>query len=244
MIPKLGVNIDHVATVREVRKTIEPDPVHAAALAELGGADGITVHLREDRRHIQPRDVEILRKTVKTRLNLEMSVAEDVVATALAIHPDMATLVPEKREEITTEGGLNLSQNSDRIREVVQRLTDAGIAVSLFIDPDIATLSAALDLNVPFVELHTGAYANAPTEDARATEYEHLAEACTWGTTEGLFVNMGHGLTYKNIVPVLRIPNINEFNIGHSIISRAVFTGLERAVREMAETIYRYTPHE
>ncbi|MBI4977499.1 MAG: pyridoxine 5'-phosphate synthase [Spirochaetes bacterium] len=238
-MPKLGVNIDHIATIREARKTYEPDPVHAAALAELGGADGITVHLREDTRHIKPRDVKILRETVKTKLNLEMSVADIVVQTALKIQPDMATLVPEKREEVTTEGGLNVKDGYDVFHTVIDLLMKAGIDISLFVDPDIETLKLAKKLGVKYVELHTGSYANAKGEE-QLRELKNLADAGAWANANGLVLNMGHGLNYTNIIPVLAIPRIHEFNIGHAIISRAVLVGLERAVRDMADVIERH----
>lgn len=235
---KLGVNIDHIATVREARKTNEPDPLYAAVLAELGGADAIVAHLREDRRHIQPRDVRMLRDMIKTKLNLEMSVADVVVDAARKIKPDMATIVPERREEVTTEGGLNLKENFEIVKTTAQLLMKEGIRVSLFIDPDIETLRLARKACVDTVELHTGAYANALSEADAMAELKKLADAAEWATGNAMQVNMGHGLTYKNIVPVLAIPRIAEFNIGHSIISRALYVGMKGAVREMVETIH------
>lgn len=234
---KLGVNIDHVATVRQARRTVEPDPVAAAALCELAGADGITVHLREDRRHIHDRDVEILRKTIRTRLNLEMAVAGEIVAIAARVKPEHACLVPEKREEVTTEGGLDVAGNRAAIAEAVKRLNGAGIIVSLFIDPAEEQIRAAARAGAQFIELHTGCYANASGEKARRAEYGKLAAAGSLAQREGLRVNAGHGLTYWNVRPVLAVPGLEEMNIGHSIIARAVLVGLERAVREMKELI-------
>ena len=236
-MPKLGVNIDHVATVRQARRTIEPDPVWAAALAELGGADGITIHLREDRRHILDRDLRILRDTVQVKLNLEMAVAEEIVQIAEETKPHKVTLVPEKREEVTTEGGLDVTGNRDRIAEVVERLHSAGIEVALFIDPEEAQIEASKDLGVSGVELHTGCYADAPDEAAQARELLKLTDAGANAIRSGLLLHMGHGLTYRNVVPVARVSGVSELNIGHSIIARAVMVGLERAVREMKQLI-------
>jgi pyridoxine 5-phosphate synthase len=236
-MPKLGVNIDHVATIRQARRTIEPDPVWAASLAELAGADGITVHLREDRRHILDRDVRVLRETVQVKLNLEMATAEEIVEIAIATRPHQATLVPEKREEVTTEGGLDVIQHRDRVGEVVRRLQDAGIEISLFIDPEHSQIAAARELGVQAVELHTGCYADATSEAAQQAELERLADAGAFAVAQGLLLHMGHGLTYRNVVPVASIAGVCELNIGHSIISRAVLVGLERAVREMKELI-------
>lgn len=229
----LGVNIDHTATIRQARRTVEPDPIAAAVLAELGGADGITVHLREDRRHIQDRDVRLLRQTVRTHLNLEMAPTEEMVAIALEIKPDYVTLVPERREEITTEGGLNLLADRDRYCQVVDRLQGAGIPVSWFIDSDRAQIEAAAETQAQFIELHTGKYADAAGEASRARELEVLGEGCKIALSLGLRVNAGHGLTYWNVYPVGCIPGMEELNIGHTIISRAVLVGMERAVREM-----------
>ncbi len=235
----LGVNIDHVATVREARKTVEPDPVWASAEAELAGADQITVHLREDRRHIQDRDVRILRETVRTRLNLEMGAAEEIIAFALELGPDRVTLVPEKREEVTTEGGLDVAGQLEKMKAVVVRFAEKNIPVSLFIDPAASQVEASKAAGAAAVELHTGRYADAKSESAAVEELAVLAEASKLGDKLGLEVYAGHGLTYQNVRPVCRIPEVVELNIGHSIVSRAVFTGLGRAVREMKEIIMR-----
>ncbi len=229
----LGVNIDHVATVRQARRTIEPEPVAAAALAELGGADGITVHLREDRRHIQDRDVRLLRQTVQTHLNLEMAPTAEMVAIALEIQPDYVTLVPERREEITTEGGLDIVGIFARAGEVVATLQGAGIPVSWFIDADPQQIEAAAQTQAKFIELHTGQYAEARSASDRAQALKTLTEGTALALESGLRVNAGHGLTYRNVRPVAQIPGMEELNIGHSIVSRAVLVGLERAVREM-----------
>jgi len=231
-LPTLGVNIDHVATVRQARRTVEPDPVAAAVFAELAGADGITVHLREDRRHIQDRDVQLLRQTVQTHLNLEMAATEAMVTIALAIQPDYITLVPERREEVTTEGGLNVAQQKDRLEGVVQTLQGAGIPVSLFIDPDPAQVEASAAIQAEFIELHTGRYAEAKGT-AQTAELQQLAQSLSQAKALGLRVNAGHGLTYQNVHPIAQLEGIEELNIGHSIISRSILVGLERAVREM-----------
>lgn len=236
-MPRLGVNIDHVATVRQARRTYEPDPVHAAVLAELGGADGITVHLREDRRHMQDRDIRLLRQMIRVRLNLEMAVAAEIVEFALEVVPDQVTLVPEKREEVTTEGGLDVVAQFDRVSEVVQQLHSADIDVSLFIDPDPEQIAAAEKLNVRAIELHTGAYADAENESTQAEELTRLKTAGSLAVEKQLELNVGHGLTYRNVAPVAAIPGVYELNIGHSIISHAVMVGLERAVREMKDLI-------
>ena len=233
----LGVNIDHVATIRQARRASEPDPVQAAVLAELGGADAITIHLREDRRHIQDRDVRILRETVRLRLNLEMAVSDEITGIALQTLPEQATLVPERREEVTTEGGLDVITHAQRIKQCADQLTGAGILVSLFIDPDIEQVRKTRELNVPAVELHTGAYAEARTPQARLAELDRLREAGLYAVSQGLILNMGHGLTYDNVRPVARLHGVHELNIGHSIISRAVLVGLERAVREMKQLV-------
>jgi len=232
----LGVNIDHVATLRQARQTVEPDPVAAAVLAELGGADGITVHLREDRRHIQERDVQLLRQTVRTHLNLEMAATEEMVAFALACRPDYVTLVPERRQEVTTEGGLDVAGQPERITDVVTELQTAGIPVSLFIDPDPAQIMAAARAQARWIELHTGRYA-AVTGEAQAQELQILQKATRQALDVGLRVNAGHGLTYRNVGRVAAIPGMEELNIGHSIISRAVLVGLERAVRDMKQAM-------
>lgn len=234
------VNIDHVATVRQARRTDEPDPVRAAVLVELAGAHGITVHLREDRRHIQDRDVRLLMQTVRTGVNLELATAPDVLALACELRPMQATLVPERREEVTTEGGLDLgaADGRKRIAEALARLRGAGIRTSLFIDPDPEVLALASELGPDAVELHTGEYANARGE-RRGAELERLRRAAHRGRQLGLAVHAGHGLTYENVSPVAALAEIEELNIGHSVISRAIFVGLERAVREMAELIRR-----
>ena len=235
---RLYVNLDHVATVRQARRTDEPDPVRAAVLAELGGADGITVHLREDRRHVQDRDVRLLLATVRTGVNLELAVAEEIVAFALADPPMQATLVPERREEITTEGGLALDGAERRraIGSAVERLRAKGIRVSLFIDPVSETIESARALGADAVELHTGEYANA-ARDRRPQELERLRRAAEHGRGRGIAVHAGHGLTYENVARVAAIEAIEELNIGHSIVSRAVLVGMERAVREMKEIV-------
>jgi pyridoxine 5-phosphate synthase len=236
-VPTLGVNIDHVATIREARRTVEPDPVGAAVLAELAGADGITVHLREDRRHIQDRDVRILRETVRTHLNLEMAATPEMVAIALEIKPDYVTLVPERREEVTTEGGLNVAGQLDTMKKAVDQLQSALIPVSLFIDAAPDQIQASADSQAKFIELHTGPYAEAKTETQLKRELEILAQGCAQCLDLGLRINAGHGLTYWNVKPVAQLQGMEELNIGHSIISRAVLVGLERAVREMIEAI-------
>lgn len=236
-LPTLGVNIDHVATIRQARRTVEPDPVAAAVLVELAGADGITVHLREDRRHIQDRDVTLLRQTVRTHLNLEMAATDEMVAIALNLHPDYVTLVPERREEVTTEGGLDIAGQKDRMLDVVGKLQNAGIPVSLFIDADPTQIDASAAVGARFIELHTGQYADAPDESTRAQSLAHLAAGCEHAIAAGLRVNAGHGLTYWNVYPVACLPGMEELNIGHSIISRAVLVGIERAVREMQQAI-------
>ncbi|NEP73272.1 MAG: pyridoxine 5'-phosphate synthase [Okeania sp. SIO2G4] len=236
-MPTLGVNIDHVATIRQARRTVEPDPVAAAILAELSGADGITVHLREDRRHIQERDVHILRQTVRTHLNLEMAPTTEMVAIALDIKPDYITLVPERREEVTTEGGLDVASNIPRMREVVAQLQGANIPVSMFIDAEKAQIEASAEIQAKFIELHTGCYAEATDEATRHQELTILADGCKIAIAAGLRVNAGHGLTYGNVYPVACLEGMEELNIGHTIISRAVLVGMERAVREMKQAI-------
>ncbi|MEB3307217.1 MAG: pyridoxine 5'-phosphate synthase [Cyanobacteriota bacterium] len=232
----LGVNIDHIANVRQARRTVEPDPVTYALLAELGGADGITVHLREDRRHIQDRDVELLRGTLRSRLNLEMAATAEMESIALRIRPDMVTLVPERREEVTTEGGLDVAGQMDTLPRLVHRLQDAGIGVSLFVDAVEEQLTACAACGACWVELHTGSYAEAraaqqPQELARLTEGSFVARSL------GLRVNAGHGLTYQNVEPVAAIEGMEELNIGHTIVARALAVGLEAAVREMRALI-------
>ncbi|MEA5511488.1 pyridoxine 5'-phosphate synthase [Crocosphaera sp. UHCC 0190] len=229
----LGVNIDHVATIRQARRTVEPDPIAAAVLAELGGANGITAHLREDRRHIQDRDVRLLRETVRTHLNLEMAATDEMVAIALNLKPDYVTLVPEKREEVTTEGGLDIAGSLDKLKNVVDRLQSSNIPVSLFIDADEAQIKASAATQAQFIELHTGQYAEAHNESDRQKELQILKLGCEQALSLGLRVNAGHGLTYINVYPVACLPGMEELNIGHTIVSRAVLVGMERAVKEM-----------
>jgi len=236
-MPTLGVNIDHVATVRQARLTNEPDPIWAATLAELGGADGITLHLREDRRHIQDRDLHLLKQTVAVPLNLEVACDEEVVRIACEARPYQATLVPERREEVTTEGGLDVVGQKQRVGEVVKRLQDAGIVVSLFLDPDLAQIEAARDIGADAVELHTGAYAEAAASHRGSEELAILAEAGAQAEGWGLTVHAGHGLNYRNVQPVAALEGMGELNIGHSIIARAIMVGLERAVRDMKQLI-------
>lgn len=235
---RLYINLDHVATIRQARKTDEPDPVRAAVLAELGGAEAITVHLREDRRHIQERDVLLLLQTVRTGVNLELAVDEAGLKFALEHSPLQVTLVPERREEITTEGGLDLASDERRRRvaDAVALLRKAGLRNSLFIDPVEATVRASAELGADAIELHTGEYANA-SPGGRPAELERLRQAAVLGRELGLAVHAGHGLTYENVTPVAAIAEIEELNIGHSVVSRAVFVGMERAVREMADLI-------
>jgi pyridoxine 5-phosphate synthase len=239
---QLGVNIDHIATIRQARKTDEPDPVWAAVEAELGGADGITVHLREDRRHIQDRDVEILKQTVKVKLNLEMSINSKIVRIASRIKPDQCTLVPENRQEITTEGGLNVVKFFKQIKPSIRILHHAGCVISAFIEPMEDQIKASADLGFDAFELWTGNFANAKNEKARLAALRGLADSVELGHNLGLHVHGGHGLTYRNIEAVARIPGFAEFNIGHTIISRAVLVGLRQAVREMKELLIRYQP--
>jgi pyridoxine 5-phosphate synthase len=230
---KLGVNIDHVATIREARRSSVPDPVEAARLAEEAGCDSIVCHLREDRRHIKDADVLALKKRVKTRLNLEMSVAKDIVDFACGIKPDQATLVPERRQEITTEGGLDVKKNFARVKAAVSKLMSSGIDVSLFINPDKKQIEASQLSGAGIIEIHTGRYANAKTRQLRKKELDILKKAVSFGISIGLEVNAGHGLDYDNAADVAAIKGMNELNIGHSIVSRAVFTGIRKAVEEM-----------
>ena len=236
-MPALHVNVDHVATVRQARLGTEPDPVHAAVLAELGGAAGITVHLREDRRHVQDRDVRVLREVVKTRLNLEMAPTAAMCDFAAELRPDVAMLVPEKREELTTEGGLDAVANMAQVRDAVAKLKDAGLPVSLFLDPDPAQIDAAAELEVQTVELHTGSYADATSEEDRDRELNLLRAAGDRVRAAGLRLNAGHGLNYRNVRPVAALPGVRELHIGHGVVSRAVLVGFERAVREMADLL-------
>jgi pyridoxine 5-phosphate synthase len=235
---RLGVNVDHVATVRQARRIEVPDPVEAALLAEKAGADGITVHLREDRRHIQERDVELMRRRLGTKLNLEMATTPAMVAFAERLRPHDACLVPEKREELTTEGGLDVVANQQKIREAVQRLQDRGIQVSLFIDPERTQIEASKEVGAHAVEIHTGAYCNA-AETEREKERRAVAMAAPLARSLGLEVHGGHGLNYDNVLPIASIPEIVELNIGHSIIARAVIVGIEQAVREMKQLLIR-----
>ena len=230
---KLGVNIDHVASIRQARVTVYPDPVQAAFIAEQAGADIITLHLREDRRHIQDRDLAIMRQTIQTRMNLEMAVTDEMIEIAIKTLPEEVCLVPEKREELTTEGGLDVAGNLSRIRAGVERLHNAGIVVSLFIDPDPTQLDAAINAGAKVVELHTGHFADAETDDVANRELQSIADAVDYGKSRGLKVNAGHGLHYHNVVRVAKIKGLSDLNIGHAIIARAVFTGLADAVREM-----------
>lgn len=236
---KLGVNIDHVATLRQARRTVYPDPVHAAVLAELGGADGITVHLREDRRHIQDRDLGILKETVSTRLNLEMAATPAMTAIAAKLRPSMVTLVPEKREELTTEGGLDTIRNGARIAAVRKELSRKGIAVFVFIDPDRRQIAQCAKLRVDGIEIHTGRYADAAAENDRDRELAAVRSAAAHARKLGLVTSAGHGLNYVNVQAVAAIDGLFELNIGHSIVARAVLVGMERAVREMNDLIRR-----
>lgn len=234
---RLGVNIDHAATVREARKTNEPDPVQAAFLADLGGADGIVCHLREDRRHIQDRDLVTLRRTVTSHLNLEMAAIDVMVEIALKVKPDMVTLVPEKREEVTTEGGLDVRSGVGRITSIVSTLKGAGIVVSLFIDPDMTQIKEAARIGADYVELHTGSYAEAKQGVDEAIELEKLERGAQAAAKLGLGVSAGHGLTYHNVQAIAAISEVEELNIGHSLVSRAIMVGMERATSDMVELI-------
>ncbi|OGX40906.1 MAG: pyridoxine 5'-phosphate synthase [Omnitrophica WOR_2 bacterium RIFCSPHIGHO2_02_FULL_68_15] len=237
-MPQLGVNIDHVATLRQARRTVEPDPVWAAAEAELAGCDSIVCHLREDRRHMQDRDLVALRRTVGTRLNLELAASPEIVAIALRVRPDQATFVPERRQEVTTEGGLDVAAHRRRLAPAIRRLQQRGVAVSLFVDPDLRQLEGARALGVSMVELHTGRYANARTDAGRRRALAQLRAAARQAQVMGLAVNAGHGLTYRNVAAVAALPAVAELNIGHSVIARAVFVGLRQAVREMAALVH------
>jgi len=236
---ELGVNIDHIATVRQARRTVEPDPIWVAALAELGGADCITVHLREDRRHIQDRDVHLLRETVRSKLNLEMACAEEMVKIAGKIKPDQATLVPERREEITTEGGLGIASQTEAVRKIVKRLQDRGIFVSLFLDPDPKQIEAGFKTGCDAIELHTGCYATATLlpgntgEKKRNAELQRILTAGEIIHSAGVRLHAGHGLTYLNVLPIASVPHMRELNIGHSIVARSVMVGMKEAVAEM-----------
>lgn len=236
-MPRLSVNIDHIATLRQARMGAEPDPVAAAVIAELAGAEGIIAHLREDRRHVQDRDLRLLRQTVQTKLNLEMAATEEMQRIALEVKPDFTTLVPEKREELTTEGGLEVASRIDFMRSYIGKLQQGGIVVSLFIDPDDKQIAASKKTGADWVEIHTGAYANARSGNDRERELGKIVEAVKLASSLGLRVGAGHGLNYINVQAVARIPAVEELNIGHSIISRASLVGLERAVREMSGLI-------
>lgn len=239
IVPLLGVNIDHVATLRQARGTRYPDPVDAAFMAERAGADSITLHLREDRRHIQERDVRLLKQTLTTPMNLELAAAEEVVAIAADIAPTLCCLVPEKREELTTEGGLDVAGQRDHIGTVCERLSAAGTTVSLFVDPDKRQIDAAVALGVPAVEIHTGRFANAAGGAPRQAQFERILAAANYAAEQRLTVNAGHGLHYHNVLPIAALPVIHELNIGHSVIARAVLVGLETAVREMKALVGR-----
>ncbi len=232
---RLGVNIDHVATVRQARGIDVPDPVAAAAIAELAGADGITVHLREDRRHIQDRDVRILRQTIKTKMNLELANVPEIVEIALELVPEDICVVPERREEVTTEGGLDVAGNAKSLAATTRRLMDAGCRVSMFIDPEVEQIAASADVGAEFIELHTGRYAEAKGDGERVARLTEIRTAVAAALERGLRVNAGHGLNYRNVKPVAAILDIEELNIGHAIIARAVFVGLDGAVREMRD---------
>lgn len=229
----LGVNIDHIATLRNARGTQYPDPVQAAFIAEQAGADGITVHLREDRRHITDRDVRLLRQTIQTRMNLEMAVTDEMLDIAIELKPHFCCLVPEKREEVTTEGGLDVAGQLDKMSVAVERLAQAGILVSLFIDPDHRQIDAAVAVGAPYIEIHTGAYAEAQGELAVQAELRRIAVAAAYAAEKGLKVNAGHGLTYHNVQPIAALPEMHELNIGHAIIGQAVMSGLPAAVADM-----------
>ena len=229
----LGVNVDHIATLRQARGTSYPDPAHAAAVAEHAGADGITIHLREDRRHIQDRDVYVMAKTIQTRMNLEIAVTDEMIDIALEVKPTYVCLVPEKREELTTEGGLDVVGNFEKVKAATEKLTAAGIKVSLFIDADNAQLDAAKACNAPYVEIHTGAYADAENDEELHTELERIRSGVQYADSLGLIVNAGHGLHYHNVKPIAAMPEIYELNIGHAIIARAAIDGLEKAVSDM-----------
>jgi len=231
-MPTLGVNVDHIATVREARKGKEPDPIIAAMMAEQGGADGIVVHLREDRRHIQDRDLRLLRETVQTKLDLEMAGTFEMAKIACAILPEMVTLVPEKREELTTEGGLNLLSLRSDLKKIISQIKEAGISVSVFIEPSEAQIKEAHALKADTIEIHTGHYANSSGK-IQENALKQIVRAAKFAASLGLFVNAGHGLNYLNVGPIARIPKMKELNIGHSIIARATLVGMERAVREM-----------
>jgi len=234
---RLAVNVDHVATIRQARRINEPDPVIAAGIAEIAGADGIICHLREDRRHVNERDVRLLRQTVKTKLNLEMAAVEEIIKIALEVKPDIVTFVPERREEITTEGGLDVLAHLKHYKEVVKRMHDAGIKVSFFVDPDPDQIKASKDCGVEIVEIHTGHYAEAKTEEEADERFAQIKKAVEVAQSLGLRISAGHGLNYVNIKRFKEIPQIEEYSIGHSIVARAIYVGFEMAVREMVELV-------
>ncbi|MBM4124651.1 MAG: pyridoxine 5'-phosphate synthase [Nitrospira sp.] len=236
-MPRLGVNIDHVATLRQARGGNEPDPLAAAVLVELAGADGLVVHLREDRRHIQDRDLNLLKDIITTKLNLEMAAEDSMVKIALHVKPHMVTLVPERRQELTTEGGLDVAGQKERMKAIVDLLHDGGIPVSVFVEPDLEQIKAAHKIAADYVELHTGRYANARRLKEEQAEFDALAQAAKLAYKLGIGVNAGHGLTYRNVKRLTQITEIVEYNIGHSLIARAVLVGLDRAVREMKQLV-------
>jgi pyridoxine 5-phosphate synthase len=236
-VPRLSVNIDHIATIRQARRGAEPDPVAAAVLAELAGARGIIAHLREDRRHVQDRDVRLLREVVQTKLNMEMAATDEMLRIARELKPDFSTLVPEKREELTTEGGLDVASRADFMKSFISALKEAGITVSLFVDPDERQIAASKKAGADWVELHTGSYANAPAGRARDQELVKISEAAKLAASLGMRVGAGHGLNYTNADRIAALPEVEELNIGHSIIARASLAGMERAVRDMRALI-------
>ena len=238
-MPDLSVNVDHIATVREARKTNEPDPVAAAVLVELAGADGITIHLREDRRHIHDRDLRLMRQIIKTRLNLEMAATDEMIKIALKVRPDKVSLVPEKRQEITTEGGLDVIKHQDQLKKVVQKFHDQEIPTCMFIDPEPAQVECSATIGSDAVEINTGEYSEAKTDLEIERQFKKIQAAINAAVKHGLIVNAGHGLTYKNVSKIASIGTIEEFNIGHNIIARAVMVGLDRAVKEMIEAIHQ-----
>lgn len=236
-MPHLAINVDHVATIRQARGGIEPDPVSAAAICELAGAAGIVAHLREDRRHMQDRDIRLLKETIKTRLNLEMGATKEMLGIAVDVSPDMVTLVPEKRQELTTEGGLDVLSQKKKIARAIEKLNKNNIPVSLFVDPDPAQIQSSYEVGATYVEIHTGRYADAETEEVEEQEFQMIAESAEFAYTLGLRVNAGHGLNYRNTARVAALDTIEELSIGHAVISHAVYVGIERAVREMLEIV-------
>ncbi|URJ29869.1 pyridoxine 5'-phosphate synthase [Blochmannia endosymbiont of Camponotus sp.] len=235
----LGVNIDHIATLRNTRNTVYPDPIHAALIAEQSGADSITVHLREDRRHITDRDVKILRKTIQTAMNLEIAVTNEMINIACMLKPHYCCLVPERRQELTTEGGLDIINKSNKLQDIIFKLIDSGIRVSLFIDPDEQQIDAAYNIGVSCIEIHTGMYSDAVDQKTKNLEYKRIKKSVQYATDNGLKVNAGHGLDYQNVQPIAKLPEIQELNIGHSIISRSIFCGLSKAIKDMKELLQK-----